>query len=148
MRIILRSDVANVGHKGDVIEVADGYGRNFLRPRGLAMLASAGGEAQAEGMRKSRNVKDAADRGAAEELATKLVPAVITIESRASGEGKLFGSIHSAEIVAAIAAQTGIEIDRKKVHLDEPIKTAGTHVVPVKLHTEVEFPVTIEVVGA
>ena len=148
MRVILRSDVANVGHKGDVVEVTNGYARNFLLPRGLAMAATAGGEAQAEGMRRSRSVKDAADRGAAEEVATKLVPTTITIATRVSGEGKLFGSIHAHEIVAAIAEQTGIEIDRKKVRLDEPIKTSGTHLVPVKLHTDVEFPVTLEIVSA
>jgi len=148
MRVILRSDVSNVGNKGDVVEVADGFARNYLLPRGWAMKATAGAESQAAGMRKSRDVKDAADRGAAEEVATKLVPATITIETRASGEGKLFGSIHAAEIVAAIAAQTGIEIDRKQVRLDEPIKTAGSHIVPVKLHPEVEFPVSLEIVGA
>lgn len=148
MKVILRSDVTNVGHKGDVVEVADGYARNFLLPRGWAMKATSGGEAQAEGMRKARSIKDAADRGAAEEVATKLVPTTINISTRASGEGKLFGSIHAADIVAAIEAQTGIAIDRRKVRLDEPIKTAGSHVVPVKLHSEVEFPVTLEVTAS
>jgi large subunit ribosomal protein L9 len=148
MRVILRSDVANVGNKGDVLEVADGFARNFLLPRGLGMKATSGGEAQAAGMRKARSVKDAADRGAAEEIATRLVPTTITIETRVSGEGKLFGSIHAADIVSAITAQTGIEVDRKQVHLDEPIKAVGTHLVPVKLHADVEFPVTVEVVGA
>jgi len=148
MRVILRSDVDNVGHKGDVVEVAAGFARNYLFPRGWAMKATPGGEAQAEGMRKSRSIKDAADRGAAEEVATKLVPTTITIATRVSGEGKLFGSISTTEIVHAIADQTGIEIDRKKVHLDEPIKTSGTHIVPVKLHSDVEFPVTLEVVSA
>ena len=148
MRVILRSDVDNVGHKGDVVEVAAGFARNYLFPRGWAMKATPGGEAQAEGMRKSRSIKDAADRGAAQEIATKLVPTTITIATRVSGEGKLFGSLNVGEIVTAIADQTGIEIDRKQVHLAEPIKTEGTHLVPVKLHTDVEFPVTVEVVSA
>ena len=148
MRIILRADVENVGNKGDVLDVADGFARNYLLPRGWAMKSTPGGEAQAEGMRKSRDIKDAADRAAAEDVATKLVPTVINIEHRAGTEGKLFGSIGSAEIVAAIEAQTGIVIDRKKVRLAEPIKSTGTHLVQVKLHHDVEFPVTFEVVGA
>lgn len=147
MRVIMRSDVDNVGHKGDVLDVTNGFARNYLLPRGLAMVATPGAEAQAEGMRKSRNVKDAVDRGAAEDVATKLVPTTINLAGRASPEGKLFGSIHEAEIVAAIQSQTKIEVDRHNVHLTEPIKTVGTHVVTVKLHSSVEFPVTLEVVA-
>ena len=148
MKIVLRTDVNGLGKRGDIADVADGYARNFLLPKGWAMKATSGGEAQAQGMRKARSIKDAADRSAAQEIATKLVPTTITITTRVSGEGKLFGSLSASEIVAAVADQTGIEIDRKQVHLAEPIKTAGTHIVPVKLHTDVEFPVTLEVSGA
>jgi large subunit ribosomal protein L9 len=147
MRVILRTDVETVGHKGDVVDVADGYARNYLLPKGWAMKASPGAEAQAEKMRRSRSIKDAADRSAAEDIATRLVPTTITIAARVGTEGRLFGSVGTAEVVEAIAKQTGIELDRRQVKLNEPIKESGTHLVPVKLHTDVEFPVTLEVGG-
>jgi large subunit ribosomal protein L9 len=148
MKVILRSDVAGVGNKGDVVDVANGYGRNFLLPRGLAFTASAGAEAQAEGMRRSRAVKDAADRAAAEEVAKTLVSSPVTITARIGADEKLFGSVTTSDIAAAVTAQTGVEIDRRQLHLADPIRTAGTHLVPLKLHADVEFPVTVEVVGS
>ena len=148
MRLVLRSDVAQVGKKGDIVDVSDGYGRNFLLPKGLAFVASQGVEAQAAKMRQSRDVRDASDRSAAQDVATSLVPKVVTITARAGAEGKLFGSVSTAEIADAVAAQTGVTIDRRDLHLDEPIKTVGTHLVPAKLHAEVEFPITVEVVAS
>jgi large subunit ribosomal protein L9 len=148
MRVILRTDVKGVGNKGDVIDVSNGYGRNYLLPRGLAFVASAGAEAQAEAMRRSRNIKDAAERSAAEEVAKTLVSSPVTIAARVGADEKLFGSVTSADIAEAVAAQTGVDIDRKQLHLDEPIRTVGTHIVPLKLHANVEFPVTVEVVPA
>jgi large subunit ribosomal protein L9 len=146
MKVILRSDVDRVGKKGDIIEVADGYARNFLVPRGLAMKATEGAASQAASMRRSRDVKDARDREGAEVIARTLVPQVIRIPVRAGAEGRLFGSITSADVVAAVQEQTGIELDRRRLHLDEPIKSVGTHEVPVKLHADVEFRVTVEAV--
>jgi large subunit ribosomal protein L9 len=148
MRVILRTDVKGVGNKGDVVDVANGYGRNFLLPRGLAFTASPGAEAQAEGMRRSRDIKDAAERSAAEEVAKTLVSSPVTIPARVGADEKLFGSVTSADIAEAVAAQTGVDIDRKQLLLDEPIRTVGTHLVPLKLHANVEFPVTVEVVPA
>jgi large subunit ribosomal protein L9 len=148
MRVILRADVKGVGHKGDIIEVANGYGRNFLLPRGLAFVATSGAEAQAQSMRRSREVRDASDRAAAEEIAKQLVSSPVTIEARVGADDKLFGSITSADIAEAVAAQAGVEIDRKQLHLAEPIRTIGTHLVPLKLHENVEFPVTVEVVAS
>ncbi|MDQ3353472.1 MAG: 50S ribosomal protein L9 [Actinomycetota bacterium] len=148
MKIILRADVANVGKRGDVLAVADGYARNFLVPRGLAMRASEGTAAQADSMRRSRDVKDAAARTAAEDIARRLVPAIIHISARAGSEGRLFGSVTTADVAEAVAVQTDLELDRRKMHLDEPIRELGTHRVLVKLHSEVEFPVTVEVVGS
>ena len=145
MQLILRTDVANVGKRGDVISVADGYARNFLLPRGMAIVASAGALSQANAMRRSRDVKDAAARSGAEDIARRLVPAVIEISARAGGEGRLFGSVTTTDIAEQVRAQTGIELDRRKMHLDEPIREIGTHRVLVKLHSEVEFPVTVEV---
>ncbi|QGG96870.1 50S ribosomal protein L9 [Actinomarinicola tropica] len=147
MKLVLRSDVDGVGKKGDVVDVADGYGRNFLVPKGLAFVATAGAAQQAASMRRSRDVKDAAARAAAQEIASTLVPTVITISAKAGGEGKLFGSVTTADVAEAVQSQTGIEIDRRQIHLDEPIKTTGTHTVPAKLHSEVEFPITVEVVA-
>jgi large subunit ribosomal protein L9 len=145
MRVILRSDVSDLGKRGDILDVSDGYARNYLVPKGLAMRASTGTESQAAGMRRARDLRDAQDRAAAEEVATALVPKVITVSARAGSEGKLFGSVTSADIVTAVEAQTGVKLDRKRVQLDEPIKTLGTHTVPVKLHADVEFPVTVDV---
>ena len=145
MKLLLRSDVDGVGKRGDIVEVADGFARNFLVPKGFAIKASSGVTAQAEAMRRSRDTKDAVARAAAEEIAKTLVPAVITVTSRASGEGKLFGSVATTEVLEAVVAQTGIELDRKSIQLDEPIKTTGTHHVTAKLHPEVQFQITVEV---
>ena len=145
MKVILRSDVDGVGLKGDICDVADGYARNFLLPRGLALKASKGAESQAGTMRRSRDVKDAAQRAAAQEVASTLVPTVINISAKSGSEGKLFGSVTTSDVADAVVAQTGIELDRRMLHLDEPIKTVGTHTVVAKLHSEVEFPITVEV---
>lgn len=148
MRIVLRADIAEVGKKGDIIEVADGFARNFLIPKGQAFKASDGVVVQASAMRRSRDLKDAKDREAAETVARTLVPAVIKITAKSGTEGKLFGSVTVQDLVAAVHDQTGVDLDRRRVHLTEPIKTLGTHQVPVKLHADVEFPVTVEVVKA
>ncbi len=148
MKLVLRSDVDQVGKKGDIVDVSDGYGRNFLLPKGLAFRASDGVETQAAKMRQSRDQRDASDRAAAQDVATSLVPKVVTITARAGAEGKLFGSVSAAEIVDAVASQTGVALERRQIHLDEPIKTTGTHLVPAKLHAEVEFPITVEVVAS
>lgn len=147
MRVLLRSDVDGVGKRGDLVEVADGYARNFLVPRELAIKATPGVERQAEAMRRSRDVRDAHERAGAEEIARTLVPQVITITARAGAEGKLFGSVTSADVAEAVAAQTGIELDRRDLVLDEPLKSLGTHAVPAKLHADVEFPINVEIVA-
>jgi large subunit ribosomal protein L9 len=145
VRIVLRADVDNVGKKGDIIDVADGFARNFLLPKGHAIKATEGVVEQAGAMRRSRDLKDAKDREAGETIARKLVPMVIRVSARAGAEGKLFGSITSQDVVAAVAEQAGVELDRRKVHLDDPIRTVGTHEIPVKLHSDVQFRITLEV---
>jgi large subunit ribosomal protein L9 len=147
VKIVLRADVDNVGKKGDVLDVADGFGRNYLVPKGLAMVASKGAVSQAGAMRRSRDVKDARDRESAEVVARELVPTVIRIPVKAGAEGRLFGSVTAADVVEAVHAQAGVELDRRRLHLAEPIKTLGTHEVPVKLHADVEFQITVEVVA-
>lgn len=146
MRVVLRADVDGLGKKGDILDVADGYARNFLIPKGRAIKATPGVQAQADAMRRSRDLKDAKDRESAETVARTLVPMVIRIEARAGAEGKLFGSVTAADVIEAVQKQAGVELDRRRLHLDEPIKTLGTHHVPVKLHADVQFPVTVEVV--
>jgi large subunit ribosomal protein L9 len=146
VRVVLRDDVADVGKKGDILDVADGFARNYLIAKGKAFRASDGVVKQAQAMRRSRDLKDARDREAAETVARTLVPAVIKIPAKAGSEGKLFGSVTVADLVAAVGQQAGVELDRRRVHLDAPIKTLGTHQVPVKLHADVEFAITVEVV--
>lgn len=148
MRVVMRTDVDGVGKKGDIIEVADGFARNYLIPKGRAIKATPGVQAQATAMRRSRDLKDAKDRESAEVVARTLVPKVITITARAGSEGKLFGSVTATDIITAVSEQAGVDLDRRKLQLDEPLKTLGTHHVPVKLHSDVQFPVTVEVVAS
>jgi len=148
MRVVLRSDLDKVGKRGDIVEVADGYARNFLLPKGHAIAATPGVQAQADAMRRSRDLKDARDREAAELVARKLVPMVIRIPARAGtgSQAKLFGSITTSDIAEAVAEQANVTLDRRRLQLDEPLRTLGSHEVPVKLHSDVEFRVTVEVV--
>ncbi|CAB4584745.1 MAG: 50S ribosomal protein L9 [Actinomycetes bacterium] len=147
MKVILRSDLSGVGKRGDIVDVADGHARNYLLPRGLALVATDGAVNQAKAMRRARDLRDAADRESAQTIASALVARTITISAKAGSEGKLFGSVTTADIAQAIHAQANISIDRKKLHV-EPIKSLGTYSVAVKLHSDVEFPVSVEVVKA
>lgn len=147
MKIILRSDLDGLGKRGDIIDVADGHARNYLLPKGLALVASPGAVDQAAKMRRSRDLRDAHDREAATTIASTLVPKVITIVVKAGTEGRLFGSVTSSDIVDAVREQTGIELDRRQLHAD-PIKTTGEHSVTASLHSDVSFPIRIEVVPA
>ena len=148
MKVILRQDVDGLGRKGEVCEVADGHFRNLLGPKGLAMRATKGAEAQGEAMRRAATVRNAASRAEAEEVATTLVPAVITIPAKAGGGGRLFGSVGAAEIVEAVEAQTGVVVERRALKLEHPLKDLGQSMVMCKLHPEVEFPITVEIVEA
>ena len=147
MQLVLRTDVHGLGKKGDVVSVADGYARNFLIPKGHAIKATPGGQAQADAMRRSRDVKDARDREGAEAVARRLVPLVIRIPAKAGREGRLFGSVTAADVAEAVTVQSGVELDRRKLHIEEPIKALGSHEVPVKLHADVEFRLNVEVVA-
>jgi len=147
VKVVLRADVDSLGHKGDLVEVADGYARNFLVPRGLAMKASKGVVAQAEAMRRNRAARDARERAGAEEIAGRLSGSRVTVTARAGEGGKLFGSVTTADVAEAIAAAAATEIDRRSVGLDEPLKELGEIEVPVRLHAEVTATVTVEVVA-
>jgi len=146
MKLVLRADVAGIGKRGDIVDVADGHARNFLVPTGKAIFATDGVAGQAASMRRSRDLRDARDREGAEAIAQKLVPMVITIPARAGREGRLFGSVTPADVVDAVHEQAGLVIDRHKFLDHEPLKTLGTHEIGVRLHSDVEFRLTVEVV--
>jgi large subunit ribosomal protein L9 len=147
MKIVLREDVDHLGHKGDLLDVADGYARNFLVPRGLAMKATKGGVAQAEAMRRSRTARDDRDRTAAEDLAGRLGATTIRVGVRAGEGGKLFGSVTSADVADAVRAQTAVEVDRRTIELAEPIKELGPAEIPVRLHPDVTATLLVDVVA-
>jgi large subunit ribosomal protein L9 len=147
MRMILRSDVEGLGRMGDVVDVSPGYARNFLVPKGLGIKATDNAEVAAKSTRKVRAEKHASDRSDAEEIASRLVPTVINLSARSGSGDRLFGSVSNTDVVVAIEEQTGIVIDRKQIVMTEAIKTVGQHMVTAKLHSDVEFPVTIEVAG-
>lgn len=146
MKVILRSDRKGLGKRGDIVEVSEGFARNFLFPKGHAIVASDGAVAQAAAMRRARDLRDANDRDAARTVASALVSKTISIKVKAGAEGRLFGSVTAGDVATAIEEQTKIVIDRKQLHMDH-IKTTGTHQVSAKLHHDVEFPITVEVTG-
>jgi large subunit ribosomal protein L9 len=148
MKVLLQKPVDKLGQPGDVVEVADGYARNYLVPQGMAIKAAKGAERQAESMRRAHDVRESKEKTEHEAVASQLIAAGgLTIRARAGEEGKLFGSVTAADVADAIAAQTGVAVDRRAVHLEEPIRTVGTHEVHVKLFTDVEPVVTVEVVA-
>jgi large subunit ribosomal protein L9 len=148
MKVVLREDVDNLGSKGDLVEVADGYARNYLVPRGLALQATRGIQKQADAMRRNRAAKDKRDREQAEAVAARFSGRTVTVEARAGEGGKLFGSITASDIADAVLAQVGVEIDRRRIALDEPLKEIGSVELPVRLHPDVTAPITVEVVAA
>ena len=144
MEVILKQDVEKLGHRGDVVNVADGYGRNYLLPRKFAMEATAANKAVIEQMKQSAIRKSAKEKVEAEAVAAKMNDVVLNFERKAGGEGQLFGSVTSADIAQALEQQ-GFEIERRRIHLDEPLKTVGEYHVPVRLHREVTVHVQVNV---
>jgi large subunit ribosomal protein L9 len=147
MKVILQKPVEKLGDPGDVVEVAGGYARNFLIPRSLAIRAHRGAEKQADTLRRSHLSRQSREKVEFEALAAQLIASLVRISARAGEEGKLFGSVTAADIAEAIAAQAQITVDRKDVHLDEPIRSLGTHEVRVHLFAEVDPVLTLEVVA-
>ena len=145
MKVLLRADVENLGNKGDLVYVSDGYARNYLVPRGLALKATRGIEKQADAMRRNREVRNTRDREAAQAVAAQFEGRTVTVKARAGGEGRLFGSVTSVDIADAVHKQTGVEIDRRKISLDEPLKELGGVDVQVRLHPDVIATVHVEV---
>jgi len=145
MKVILQKPVEKLGDPGDVVEVAAGYARNYLVPHGLAVRAEKGALKHAENLKRAHVSRQSKEKVEFEALASTLIASKVSIAARAGEEGKLFGSVTAADVAEAIAAQTGIAVDRKDVHLDEPIRSLGTHDVRVHLFPEVEPVLTIEV---
>jgi len=147
MKIILQKPVDKLGNPGDIAEVADGYARNYLIPRGMAIKAQKGALKQAELLQKGHVARLSKPKVEFEALASRLISeGPLRISARAGEEGKLFGSVTAADVSEALAAQASVQVDRKDVHLDEPIRSIGAHEVRVKLFPEVEPVITVEVV--
>jgi large subunit ribosomal protein L9 len=148
MRLILISDVQELGKRGDVVDVSDGYARNYLLPRKKAVKANEGALAQAEAVREARIEAERKARDEAERLATQLVGSRVVIAAQAGDEGQLYGSIAVADVVEGVRRFTGVELDRATVEIPKPIKAIGLHEIQIRLHPEVEFPLTLDVIPA
>lgn len=148
MKLILTSDVPELGKRGDVVDVADGYARNYLLPRSHAIKANEGALAQAERIREARIQAEQQAKAEAEAVATRLVGTRVVIAAHAGDEGQLYGSVGSADIVEGIQRFTGVELERTHVKVPSPIKAIGLHEVQIDLHPDVQFPVTLDVIPA
>ena len=146
MEVILRDHVDNVGRRGEVVKVADGYARNFLLPRKLALPATEGNKRHVERERKIVEAREAAEKGQAEGIAARLTSIDIAIQRRVGDTEQLYGSVTAVDIADYLKTQ-GFEIDRRKLILPEPIKAIGEHTVPVKLHRDVVVQVPVKVVA-
>lgn len=148
MKLILTADVPTLGQKGDVVDVSDGYGRNYLLPRRKAMRATEGAVRTADELRRAREETERQTKEVAEKLAGQLVGTRVVLAAQAGDEGKLYGSIGLADVVEGIRKFTGIEVDRKTVLMGDPIRAIGLHQIQIHLHPEVEFPITLDVIPA
>jgi large subunit ribosomal protein L9 len=147
MKVLLRSDVRGVGRRGDIVEVKSGYARNFLLPTGAALAATDTMEAQAASMRKSRDVRDAKSREAAETQRSIIEAATITVAARAGANGRLFGSVTEADLVNAIRTATNISLDRHAIHMSEHLKEVGSATASATLFDGVVATLNVEVVA-
>lgn len=145
MEVILRQAVEKLGHTGDVVSVSNGYGRNYLLPRGIAYLATEGNKRKIEQERQRLEAAEESRRGSARELAEKLEQVSLTFSARVGDEGKLFGSVTSSDIAAQLAAQ-GLNVEKRQIELHEPIKALGVYRVPVRLHADVHPEIKVWVI--
>jgi large subunit ribosomal protein L9 len=147
MKLILTNEVSGLGAPGDIVEVKDGYGRNYLIPRGYAMRWTRGAERQIESIKKARDAREIRDLGTAKEVASQLANLRVRLTTRAGESGRLFGSVTSGDIAEAVKAAGGPELDRRRIEIVNPIKSTGSHKVTVKLHPEVSASMDVEVVA-
>lgn len=145
MKLILTQEVTGLGSAGDVVEVRDGYGRNYLMPRGLAMSWSRGAEKQIAQIRRARDARQVRDLGHAQEIKAAVESRTITLAARAGAGGRLFGSITAGDVVAAVRRAGGPELDRRRVELPAHIKAVGAHTATVRLHPEVTATIKLQV---
>lgn len=145
MKVILQKPVDKLGVPGDVVDVTDGYARNYLMPRGLAVRASKGGVKHVESLKRAHATKVSQAQAEAQEVADRLTASPIKVRARVGEEGRLFGSVTAAELAEEIERQTGVKVDRRDVHLDEPIRSVGVHEVTVHLFADVDPAVPVEV---
>jgi large subunit ribosomal protein L9 len=145
MRVLLREDVPGVGRRGDVVEVEKGFARNYLLPSGRGLVATDRTLRQAEAMRRARDLRELKAREAAEMLAQRLAGRAVLVRAKAGRTGRLFGSVTSDDIRRALHEQLGVELDRRRIELAEPIRSLGTHEVTVHLHPELNARLTVEV---
>ncbi|MDX6309104.1 MAG: large subunit ribosomal protein [Nocardioidaceae bacterium] len=148
MKLILTQEVSNLGSPGDVVEVKDGYGRNYLMPRGLAIGWTRGAQKQIDSIKKARSVREVRDVGQADELKTQLEALNVKVASQAGSTGRLFGAVTVADILEAVKSAGGPDIDKRRIEVGNPIKSVGTHQVTVKLHDDVTATLTLEVVSS
>lgn len=148
MKVILLGDVASLGRKGDIVDVAEGYARNFLLPRSLAQEASRGALAVLGEQKKAVEKREAQVLAEARELANRIEGAKLAVTARAGGNGKLFGAVTNADVAAAITAAVSAPIDKHKIEIKSQIKSLGSYPVEVKLHKSVVARATVDVVGA
>jgi large subunit ribosomal protein L9 len=147
MKVILADDVDNLGQKGDIVAVADGFARNFLIPKGKAMLATKGALRQAQMMQRARQEREEKRKAEAASKVAVLASSPVYISARAGEGGRLFGSVTKSDVARGILEQLGEPVDRHDVVLDDPIRVVGTHQVEVKLHEEVNALVNVEVIA-
>jgi len=147
MEVILREHVDNLGRRGEIVKVADGYARNYLVPKGFAIKATPGAQKQADAMKRNWEAQERKTREGAEALAARLAAGTVELKARAGAEGRLFGSVTAADIADAVQAQLGVEIDRRRLELDEPLKELGAAEVPLRLHSDVVATVKVAVVA-
>lgn len=148
MKLILTQEVPGLGSAGDVVDVRDGYGRNYLIPRGFAMGWTKGAQKQIDSIRRARAAREVADLETANEIKSRLESTTVRLSAKAGNTGRLFGSITPAEIASAIAAAGGPQVDKRRIEMGDPIKTLGTHTIQVKVHPEVSATVTLDVAAA
>ncbi len=148
MKLVLLSDVSDLGKKGELVDVSDGYARNFLLPRNKAMKATEGSLAQAEKLRRTREQSDRRAKEEAERIAVQLTGVHVVVAAHAGDEGKLYGSVSTNDVVQGVKKFTGVDLDRRAVDIRTPIRAIGLHEVWLKLHADVEFPITLDVIPA
>jgi large subunit ribosomal protein L9 len=147
MKLILTQEVTGLGAAGDVVEVKDGYGRNYLVPRGLGIRWTRGGEKTIESIKAARSSRAVRDHDQAADLKTKLEAAPVNVAVKAGQGGRLFGAVTVAEIAGAIADTSGAQVDKRTIVVDHPIKSLGAHEVSVRLHDDVSATVALNVVA-